>query len=582
MEITPPPASELAAAFLQGTVTLGLAVVCAYLYLRYHKPYFLSWTVAWALYGLRIAAIVTFMLTSSPLWLYWHQVTTGWSGLGFLWAALVFSQNVRWRHRYIALIFFPVIWSYVAIYRMDNFLLAAAPAVVFLSGATAWTGWTFLLHRRHLRSGAAGLLAITLFFWAIHHLDYPFLRARGAWNPWGYYLDILFSLALGLGILLLVLEDVRGGLNTLSELSGQLHVHHEGTDIVSRLLASTLHLGGVRGSAMFEFTGNGGMFTAGVGACAEWTGNKPTRATQMVIDEATRTGTPRVLHGTRHTAQYVAAMPVSVHQGVSCVMVIVGDARDPFAALDERFLLALSQQVGAAINNAELRENLIARTDELERLARRMVHQHEGERQRLARELHDETAQVFSALKLQLGALRDQAAGRDLEHIDRSLTLVDAGIHSIRTVTRALRPPLLDDLGITPALQALTDEVQQNSGLEISLSVQQDLPKLHEERELALYRALQEAYTNIQKHAQARSIMVSITTANSNVLLDVIDDGVGLPPDDLPAELERNGHIGLTGMRERISGLGGSVTFGPGAGGGAHLAVRLPIHGSDT
>ena len=92
--IPPAAASELAAAFLQGAITLGLAAVCAYLYVRYRKLHFACWAGAWALYGLRIAAIVTFMLTTSPRWLYWHQVTTGWSALGFLWAAQIGRAHV--------------------------------------------------------------------------------------------------------------------------------------------------------------------------------------------------------------------------------------------------------------------------------------------------------------------------------------------------------------------------------------------------------------------------------------------------------------------------------------------------------
>ena len=93
---------------------------------------------------------------------------------------------------------------------------------------------------------------------------------------------------------------------------------------------------------------------------------------------------------------------------VAGVMLIVGDARDPFAALDASFLQALGQQVGAALENADLDRRLRRRTEELERLSARMVEQHEEERRRLSLELHDETAQVFSAVKLQLGIVREE------------------------------------------------------------------------------------------------------------------------------------------------------------------------------
>jgi hypothetical protein len=143
MDLTIPDSAraELAAAFFQGAITLGLALLCTWLYRRYRKPYFGWWAVAWYLYVLRLGAIISFVLTAERYWLYWHQVITGWTALALLWAALVFSQQLRWRRAYLAVVLFPPVWSYAAIYRLDNFLLAALPAVLFLSVATAWTAW---------------------------------------------------------------------------------------------------------------------------------------------------------------------------------------------------------------------------------------------------------------------------------------------------------------------------------------------------------------------------------------------------------------------------------------------------------
>jgi len=201
---------ELHAALLQAVLTAAVALLCAFLYQRYHKAYFAWWAGAWMLYVVRIGAIVSFLLTGNWIWLYWHQVITGWTALALLSAALVFAQAVRWRPWYLALVLFPPIWSYIAIYRLDQFLWAAGPAVLFLSLATLGTGWAFYRYRRRVTSSGATLLAVAFGLWGLHHLDYPFLRARGAWTPWGYYLDIVFTLAIGAGILLLVLDDLRG------------------------------------------------------------------------------------------------------------------------------------------------------------------------------------------------------------------------------------------------------------------------------------------------------------------------------------------------------------------------------------
>ena len=126
--------------------------------------------------------IVSFLLTGGWIWLYWHQVVTGWTALALLYAALVFSRGLRWRHWYLALVLFPPVWSYVAIYRLDHFLWAAGPAVLFLSLATLWTGLVFLRYRRRVGSSGARLLASAFLLWGLHHLDYPFLRARGAYE----------------------------------------------------------------------------------------------------------------------------------------------------------------------------------------------------------------------------------------------------------------------------------------------------------------------------------------------------------------------------------------------------------------
>ena len=144
--------AELDAAILQIAVTLGICLYSSLLYRRYRKPWFLWFAVAWLLYVLRLGAIVAFLLTTHEAWLYWHQVVTGWTALALLWAALVFSQQLDFRPAYLLALLFPVGWSYVAIYVLDNFLFAALPAVLFLGAVTAWTGWLFFDFRRRVRA----------------------------------------------------------------------------------------------------------------------------------------------------------------------------------------------------------------------------------------------------------------------------------------------------------------------------------------------------------------------------------------------------------------------------------------------
>ena len=110
------------------------------------QRWFAWWAAAWGLYLVRLGAIITFLATGNLVWLFWHQVATGWVGLAILWAALVFSRNIVWRHRYAAFALFPLVWGWVAINGLDRFLLVAIPMVIFLSGVTLWTGWVFWRH----------------------------------------------------------------------------------------------------------------------------------------------------------------------------------------------------------------------------------------------------------------------------------------------------------------------------------------------------------------------------------------------------------------------------------------------------
>src|SRR5678816_3696103 len=131
--------TEFAAALLEGTVTFGLALLFLFLNRRYRRPHFLWWGIAFLLYAVRLVAIITFLGSDNWAWLYWHQVVTGWTALALLWAALVFAYQVTWRPVYLAALAFPVVWSWIAIFRLSNFMLAALPAVTFLSGTTLWT-----------------------------------------------------------------------------------------------------------------------------------------------------------------------------------------------------------------------------------------------------------------------------------------------------------------------------------------------------------------------------------------------------------------------------------------------------------
>ncbi len=595
-------ATEFAATLLQGVLTSGLAALCLHLYTRYKRPWFAWFALAWGVYVLRLSCISIFLVTEQYAWLYWHQVATGWTALILLWASLVFSRQPRTRPRHALLLLFPPIWSYVAIYQLENFLLAALPSVVFLSAATAWTGWVFWQYQRVAASPGARLLAIAFFAWALHHLDYPFLRAQGAWSPWGYYLDICFELLVGAGVVLLVLDDLGRGVRALSALSGDLQRRRGESELLDDLLRRPLTLPGVRGSAMYRFDENDGAmadrierngavhiggatqagdphsegeFTRGAGVCADWAGRPPLGEVRDTLERVRKTGAPQT--APEHPDHpYITALPVTRGDRVVGALLMAGDIRNPFTALDDDFLRTLGQQVGAALEQADLDRQLAQRTNDLERLSSRMVRQHEEERRRLSRELHDETAQVFSAVKMQVEALRPMLPAEHTARVDRLGQLVDTGIRSIRNVTSDLRPSLLDDLGLVPALRSLVSDFAERAGLSVTLDAPDHVPSLPPESELAVFRALQEALSNIVRHAGAREVLVTLRCSGSQLDLMVRDDGVGLPVDTRGAVRTDDSRMGLTGMRERIQGVGGTVRLVNTAS-GAEVRVAVPL-----
>ncbi len=565
--------TEFAAALLLALIALGGAAYCSWLYTRFRKPYYAWWSFSWMLYAVRVGVIIGFLRTQNSGWLFWHQVLTGWSALGFLAAGISFSRGLRFSPQLAVLALFPVLWSYIAIFTLDNFLLAVVPAIAFLSAATLITGISFARHAQRTGSPGAWTLAGAFTLWAVHHLDYPMLRARGAWVPWGYYLDILFILAVVAGIGLLVIDDLRRGLEALARLSADVQASARGDAVVAALLERPLRLRGVSGTALYLVAE--GVVLDGAGKAQTWRGTALPPSVVDVVGQAVRDGRSVSAAIAPHAGgeRFVAALPIYRDATITHVLVLTGDVRDPFSALDEDFLRALGRQVGSALQQAELTQQLEERTGELARLSSRLVEQHEDERKRLSRELHDETGQLFSAMRMEVGALQGVTGAGDVA--SRMDALVTAGLTSLRRVTAALRPSLLDDLGLLSAVRSLVAQLSREGQIHATLEAPDAMAPLPRDRELALFRAAQEGITNVLRHASATRLHITIEPDGDDVRLTVDDDGVGPPSRAHLTEQERGGHVGLVGMRERLALLGGRMSLEPSPIGGTRLLVVL-------
>ena len=215
-------------------------------------------------------------------------------------------------------------------------------------------------------------------------------------------------------------------------------------------------------------------------------------------------------------------------------------------------------------DNAESYRMMSARILELQDL----------ERRRIARELHDSVGQYLAGLKINLSQLEGASRVDARTVIRETIGLTDYAIQEVRTISHLLHPPLLEELGFLSAARWYVDEYGKRSQVKVSLLVDEPVERLPREVEIALFRVLQEALTNVYRHSEARSVDVKIVCQDGNVTLTVADDGKGIPHDVLVRF--RDGAapgIGLAGMRERLAEFGGEIRVEASSGGSVVQAV---------
>jgi signal transduction histidine kinase len=204
----------------------------------------------------------------------------------------------------------------------------------------------------------------------------------------------------------------------------------------------------------------------------------------------------------------------------------------------------------------------------------------ENERRHIARELHDETVQSLLAISRSIEL--EQASQIDpdrLKHLAEIQQLVGETLAGVRQISRDLRPLVLEDLGLIPALQALVRSARQGPGAipHVKLDVPDQQIRLDASQELALYRIVQEALTNARKHAQATGVQLSLQVAEASIILEIEDDGIGFQVPESLSELAQHGCFGLVGIQERVWEMGGSLQIRSAPGEGTCLHISMPV-----
>jgi signal transduction histidine kinase len=219
---------------------------------------------------------------------------------------------------------------------------------------------------------------------------------------------------------------------------------------------------------------------------------------------------------------------------------------------------------------------------ELRRLSQNLVHAQEEESRRLSRELHDEVGQMLTALRVELGNLERLQNGPGHEfhaHLDDAKNLASRTLSSVRDLASGLRPSVLDDFGLGPALQWQAREFSRRTSVPVEVVLEEAPAELPDRHRTCVYRVVQEALTNCARHAQAHQIRVALHIGTDQLSLSIQDDGRGMPAHLPASDRSSASGLGLIGMEERVRELGGSLDVQSQPGKGTLIKVSIPVPG---
>lgn len=301
-------------------------------------------------------------------------------------------------------------------------------------------------------------------------------------------------------------------------------------------------------------------------------------------------GKPRIVHDLASvdltkiegvTAEEILALSRSViaaplYAGGKIIGVVTAAAAVPnhFEDEDLKLLLVVADRVSPAVERARLVESVHAAGERSKALSARLLTAQEEERRRVAVELHDALGQILTAVKINLQSLERTLAAQPHD-LARAIASVDDAMERVRDLALDLRPSVLDDLGLPAALRWYGDRFARDTWIDVQFSIDA-VHGLAPEIETACFRVAQEALTNVARHAHARRVWVGLHTRDDETELTVQDDGVGF---DAAAARERATSgisVGLLGMEERVTSLGGEFTVQSAPGEGTLVSARFP------
>jgi signal transduction histidine kinase len=275
----------------------------------------------------------------------------------------------------------------------------------------------------------------------------------------------------------------------------------------------------------------------------------------------------------------IAWLPLIV-EGKHKGMLVVGYRQyHDFAGREMRLLISLAEKHSIAMVNSQLYTDLLQREKELEILSSARVQAQDDERRRIAREIHDGLGQMLTAIKFNLEILEDMITpGKDeRERIDDMKNLLDSVMKEAREISYNLMPSVLDDFGLAPALQLLSEQFANRTNVKVQFQAHGITDRFDPNLEIGLYRIAQESLNNISKHAEATEVNLQIINHNNGIRLVIEDNGKGITTQPSLIRATGKGGMGLPGMRERASSIGGSLTIDSTPNNGTLITVEVPL-----
>ncbi|MGH2425055.1 MAG: histidine kinase [bacterium] len=465
-----------------------------------------------------------------------------------------------------------------------------AALVASLTAGAAFVASALRLYREEegLQTPSAVLLFWGLVLSGIHALDYPFFRPHPLLAAVGAAFSGVFTLGFGIGVVLWSLQRSRD-LVTMSAIAEALNRSLDVREALGRALSQLVALMRVTSGWIFLRSGNEFRVVAAENLPHELAANQmermqgDCRCLQMLRD-GQLTQAVNIVNclrlekaGWDHPRH--VTVPLRTASDIIGAMNLILPKRRTLRSRELATLSAIGHQIGLAAERARLYEEVREKEALQGELLEKLISAHEDERRRIARELHDEAGQALSALILNLEIAEQSQRALEAAQLAKLKGIAEHTLAEVRRLIYDLRPSILDDFGLAAALRSYVKETIEPQDLEVTMNIAGLHDRLPSYVETAVFRIVQEALTNILKHAGANHAKVDVEQRNGRIEMTIADDGRGFNLNEVATN--REGGMGLLGMRERAGLLGGIMTIHSTPGSGTRLEVVIPIGAKD-